>query len=321
MKHLTLLLLALLLASCSNTSARQLPPGVNPFPKCHDPKPAYEWPSCDGTKLPYIEALPNSGKPKAVVILATGLDGVTGDYASITQELTKHGYAVYGIENRSTMYGPEKEQGNPHDWRPWVADFRGFNQKVRTLQPGLPVFWHGHSFGAVTALAALHELPKAEMPKGLILHSPGYALMQKSNVFEAALGRCFGWVRFPHITLMELGKLQIIQDETWDLQWKKSDDRVRAGIAVRYVTQARKMGRYADAQACNLPVPTLALWGKADNLARGIGSKDKYLRFMNSTLHGVSIVRKEFAEGGHILTEGVTKTQALRAIVDWLDQQ
>lgn len=319
MKHLPLLLIALLLASCANTPTCSLPPGVQPFAKCHATQPALEWTSCDGTKLPYIEARPKSGKPKAVVILVTGLDGVTGDYASITHELTNHGYAVYGYENRSTVYGPEKEQGNPRNWRPWVADFRGFNKKVRTLQPGLPVFWHGHSFGAVTVLAALHELPKAEMPKGLILHSPGYALMQKSNLFEAALGRCLGWMRLPHITIMELGGLQITEDKVWDCQWKGSADRVHAGIAIRFITHARKMGRDADAQARSLPVPTLALWGRADKLAPGIGSNAKYLRFMSSTISGASLTRKEFEKGGHLLTEGVTKAEALAAITTWMD--
>jgi alpha-beta hydrolase superfamily lysophospholipase len=321
MKHLPLLLIALVLASCANVSNCKLPPGVKPFPHCQKAPFAHEWTGCDGTKLPYLKALPKSGKPKAVVILVTGLDGVTGDYASITQELTRHGYAVYGIENRSTVYGPKKEQGNPSDWHPWVKDFLGFQGKVRTFHPGLPVFWHGHSFGAVTALAALHDLSKTEMPQGLILHSPAYTLMQKSNVFEAALGRAFGWVRLPHITLMEAGDIRITEDLIWDCQWKGSEDRVRAGIAVRFVTQARKMGRVSAAQLQNLPVPTLAMWGRLDKIAPGLASNDEFDQFMKSTLGGAAVTRVSFKPGGHILNEGPTKHEALATIISWLDKQ
>ena len=319
MKHVLSLAL-LLLASCANTSKCNLPPGVDSLPKSHDDPPALQWPADSKVMLPYIKELPKHGKPKAVVMLITGLDGVTGDYNSITRDLTARGYAVYGYENRSTVYGPPEERGSPRAWKPWVDDLLSFDRKVRGEQPGLPVFWHAHSFGAVTALAALAR-PGVQPPKGLILHSPGYALMQPSNVLGRGLGSAFGWARLPHISMMDRAGKMIAEDPLWDCRWKHSDDRVRKGITVRFISLARKMGKDALAEARQLPAPTLAIWGGKDGIARGLSSWDEYDAFMDKTLCGPALTKQRFEKGGHLLTEGVTQEAALAEIGGWLARQ
>jgi alpha-beta hydrolase superfamily lysophospholipase len=324
MKLICSLTLMLLLASCSNISRCKLPGGLEPFPRCQREPFAHQWTTEDGVALPYLKAMPQSAQPRAVVILVTGLEGVTGDYASITHELTRQGYAVYGSENRSTVYGPPGQQGNPRDWKPWVRDLRTFSNKVRAMHPRLPIFWHSHSFGAVTALAALGGLPEADMPAGLILHSPGYALMKKPRWWESAIGSALAGVRVPHITLMGVGGFAITTDETWDCRWKGSEDRLRRGIKVRFITQARKMGRVSLAQSTRLHLPTLALWGGADKLSPGLGGKNavsEYRTFMEQQLSGPALKIIAYDQGGHLLTEGSTKHKALADIVTWLCQR
>lgn len=312
-------LVTLLLASCANGSKCRLP-SEGAFPQCQKPA-QYSWTTSDQVTLPYLKELPKSGKPKAVVVMFVGLDGVTGDYASITRELTQHGYAVYGSENRCSVYGPKKLQGNPKDWQAWVRDLREFDAKVRSEHPGTKIFWHGHSFGAVTALAALEGAQKTTKPDGLIVHSPGYALIKKPSVLSRLLAPALSWVRLPHITLMDAMGLKITTDDAWDCQWKNSPDRVRRGIRVTYAIQGTRMGQQARRVAGALDMPVLAMWGDQDWMALGSKRADRapFDQFMEKELAKGKATHFHSAVGGHIMTEGDSKTEAIRAIVRWLD--
>lgn len=323
MKHLPLILLSLLLASCANVSTcKQSPEGA--LPKCQTTPPAHEWTSYDGLKLPYLEALPKSGKAKAVVILVSGTDGVTGDYASITTELTKSGYAVYGSENRSFVYGPKTNRANPRDWHPWLKDLQRFTRLVRSKQPGLKVFWHGHSFGGVEVLETAAQSRGVFAPDGLIVHSPGFALMHEKKEFWHGVGYgSIAWLRVPHIRLMEKGNMPMTDNPEFDCRWKHSEDRVREGIKVRFFIQAANMGIRARNSSPKLTLPVLAMWGGQDRLGLGgnDGERPAYDHYMRHELAGGKATQFYREEGQHLLTEGKTKQEALAAIVGWLNQQ
>jgi acylglycerol lipase len=327
MKAFVLLPLAVLMMSCSNVPKCTLKDGFKPFPKCQTTPPERTWPGFDGkTPQPYSAALPKSGKPKAVVIIVPGWDTVTGDYASLTQELVRHGYAVYGSENRSFIYGPPVLQGSACDWHPWVEDVKAFSRFVKAKHPGVPVFWHGQSFGAVQVLQATAEAKGAEAPAGIIVHSPAFAMMPPSKSLFRDLGYgSIAWVTIPHLSLMEKMGLGLTTDETWNCRWLRSDDRLRKGYKVRFLIQSADMGIEARQNSRKLTLPVLAMWGGRDRLTlKGDESRRaEYNGYMACELANGHSTQFYRPEGGHMLTEGdkpdvSTKKAAITAIVNWL---
>ncbi|MBL9113376.1 MAG: alpha/beta hydrolase [Verrucomicrobiaceae bacterium] len=303
-----------------NNASGTLPP-EKAFPKCHTEPPAHVWPTPDGFTLPFIKSLPDALPPKGVLLTFPGLDGVTGDYASITNELPKHGYAVYGTENRTSVYGALGSQGDERNWVNWINDLRGFHQYVSKIHPGVPVFWHGHSFGAVTAMAALKDAPGDAMPAGLIVHSPGYSMMDISSWAGIVFGKVFGAARWPHLRYMDWKGMMMTTDEGFDRRWKHSEDRVKAGIKIRCLVEAIKMGEQARKVAGGLTMPVLAIWGGKDLVAINGFEKqrDEYNAFIRSELASGRATQFFAEASAHVVTEDVDRDQALAATVGWLD--
>ena len=314
---------ALLLAACAsdNQPKCQLPAGVKPFPKCHTNPAKHEWCATSGVRLPYMLALPG-GKSRGVVILVPGWDSVTGDYAPITRDLVRHGYAVYGSENRTFAYGPPNLQGTARDWHPWVEDVKAFSRFVQARHPGVPVFWHGHSFGAVEVLQAAAEAAGGDTPAGIIVHSPGFALMpERKNFLRGVLYGSVVWATFPQVSQAEKKNLLPTTDCLWNCRWLHSDDRLRQGYKVRFLITSADMGILARHTSRTLRLPVLAMRGGKDRLAiNGVDSqRSAYDGYMTHELAGGRAEQFYREEGGHMLTEGSTQQEALRAITRWLD--
>ncbi len=309
------------LALLRNSPCCTLPCGVEPFPPCHASPPQHVWRSFDGTELPFTFALPDTGVPKGIVLIVPGTDSVTSDYASVIEEVLRHGYGVYGCENRTFRYGPEHSRGDARNWQPWVEDLRGFSRFVHQRHPGVPIFWHGHSFGGVQILQTAADSEAEDLPAGLIVHSPGFGLMFRQATFLRGLSYgIFAWLRVPWTRLIEVADLPMSDDPVFDCRWKHSDDRVREGIKVRYFIQAANMGIAARNSSPHLKLPVLALWGGRDR--QGLGGNEKlraeYNHYMQHELAGGRAALFYREQALHLLTEGSTKQDALTAIIGWL---
>lgn len=310
----------------SNQPRCQLPAGVLPLPRCHGTSPYLLWRSDDGIELPYIKELPGKHPPRAVVLHVPGTDTVTGDFASVTSELVNSGFAVYGCENRTFRYGPgeDSSKGDAVAWEPWTRDLRGFSRFVRGLHPGVPIFWHGHSFGGVQVLQTAAMSAPDEAPDGLIVHSPAFGMMFKKATFWRGLR--FGiiaWLRVPWTRLMETSNLPMSDDPVWDCRWKHSEDRLRQGIKVRFFIHAANMAIQARNSSPHLTLPVLAMWGGRDRM--GLGGKEtlraEYDHYMRHELAGGTAALFYCERGHHLLTEGSTKADAIATIVSWLNSQ
>jgi len=305
----------------SNEPACHLEEGVVPFPPAHEIPPQHVWHG-PHVSLPYSMHAPQSSTPKGVVIIIGGWDTVTTDYQSLARALAAYGYASYGCENRSFKYGPADERGDCKDWRLWVEDLLAFSEFVRNQHSGISLYWYGQSFGAVQALAALSEARGPAVPAGLIIESPAYSAMLKKPkpALEATLG-IFGWYRFPHFRIMDWQKLTVTEDPKWDCAWLHSEDRVSEGYKVRFLIQFAEMGLRARQNAADIGPPVLAIWGGRDRLVIGGDEtrRNAFHRFMSEELAQGKAAHLYFPEGGHILTESTTQSQAINGIAHWLD--
>lgn len=331
MKFIAPLFATLLLAGCANHVT--CTPLDLAQARCHEPN-ATRWPSSDGKSLPAIAEMPPYGtRIKGVVILVPGMDGTLCDYRSLTHALVQHGYAVHGFEHRTMKYDPvESAQGTARDWQTWVRDLQKFTGDVRRQHPGVPLYVHGHSFGAVVALQALAEdsrdaTKRALSPDGVILQSPAYALLPAQNPWLTnAMLWPFGWMRIPQLALMESKKLEMTSSKEWNCAWMRSEDRVAKGYTLGWFRQVWKMGHKARAfsETGQLP-PTLVLRGEKDFIALGgkpgqfLAQKPEGYAAYVGHLGRKPNAEKNYEEGRHLLTEGPGRQRVIRDIVAWLD--
>ncbi len=329
-------LLALGIAVCSlgctaiNRPSCRLPCGVSPAEPAHrKPYGPQPWQSTDAA-FPYSVWAPKNARPvKAVVILAPGWDGTMRDYAALAEHLAAHGYVVYGSEQRSGVYDPKKgRRGNPRAWHEWVRDLQGFTAFVRRKHPGLPLFYHGHSFGTLVATQTASEA--TQKPAGLILQSMAMPLLiEKESAAKGALIGAFAWLRVPHLRLAgEVAKPT--GDEVLNCQWLHSRDRVAEGYKVRYFLQAAKLGHQARLSSRALHLPVLALEGEQDSVvAPKPGDKQAYDQYLRHELRGGRAEVIAYRHGYHTMTIpptghpalDQTASKALRDITAWLDRQ
>ena len=110
-------------------------------------------------------------KPRAIVLLAHGTVLHSGFYAPWASELTKHGYAVFGIDLRgwgqSQGYG---RRGNVSNYDDYVEDLTLARREIRRRFPNIPVYLQGESLGGAVVLMS-HIMDKVTAD-GLILNAP-----------------------------------------------------------------------------------------------------------------------------------------------------
>jgi pimeloyl-ACP methyl ester carboxylesterase len=174
----------------------------------------------------------------------------------------------------------------------------------------------------VQVLQTAAECTGDDMPDGLIVHSPGYALMFKEAAFLRGLSYgAFAWLRVPWVRLTEILKMPMTDDKAWENRWKHSKDRLRQGIKVRYFINAADMGIAARNSSPHLTIPILAMWGGKDRM--GLGGNEKlraeYDHYMRHELAGGGATQFYREDGFHLLTEGTTKSEAIQEVLRWVE--
>lgn len=262
------------------------------------------------------------------MILVPGWDGTMADYAFLAEHLAAHGYIVYGSEQRTGAYDPERRRhGNPDSWKAWVGDLQEFTDFVRRKHPGLAVFYHGHSFGTLVAMRVAAEA--AKKPDGLILQSVAMPLLiEKESALKGALIGALAWVRVPHLRLA--GQLaKPTGDSLLNCRWLNSKDRVAEGYKVRYFLEAAKLGHLARQSSKALAMPLLALEGSMDDVvAPKPADKVAYDFYLRHELANGRAEVITYRDGYHTMTIPPTtdkalddtSAKALRDITAWLDR-
>lgn len=335
MKTLLLLCLTVWSVGCTalNHPSCRLPQGVQPLRPAHE-KPYRPEPWGTGDQaFPYFVCTPKAPRSvKAVVILVPGWDGTMRDYTVLAEHLCAHGYAVYGSEQRTGVYDPVKSRrGNPGDWHDWVRDLQGFTAFVRHRHPGVPFYYHGHSFGTMVVAQTAAEAGGALRPDGIILQSMAMPfLIEEESAVKGALFGVFAWVRVPQLALGGLAKLGPTGDPTLNCRWMHSKDRLAEGYKVRYFLAAAKLGHRVWETSEKLTLPVLALEGEQDNVvAPKPADKWAYDQFLRYRLRGGRAEVIRYHDGYHTMTIPPTgcptldrtTVKALHDITRWLDRQ
>jgi alpha-beta hydrolase superfamily lysophospholipase len=106
--------------------------------------------------------------PRAIVVIVPGFNSHSGYYEWTAEQLVSDNLAVYSIDLR----GRGKSDGERfyvQHFEDYVNDVTTFVEKIKTAEPGLPVFMLGHSAGGV--VACLYTIEHQSELAGLICES------------------------------------------------------------------------------------------------------------------------------------------------------
>lgn len=106
----------------------------------------------EGVEIFVYKWEPEGGKPRAVVQISHGLVEHAGRYLEVAQRLTAAGFVCYADDHRGhgrTAGSPEKLGIlGPGGWDAVVQDLKLVADRAVAENPGLPLFYLGHSWGS-----------------------------------------------------------------------------------------------------------------------------------------------------------------------------
>ena len=240
----------------------------------------------------------NKDKPRAIVLLAHGTVLHSGFYDPWASELTKHGYAVFGIDLRgwgqSQGYG---RRGNVANYDEYVEDLTLARREVRRRFPNVPVYLQGESLGGAVVL--LSHIMNEVTTDGLILNAPAVKinpLAQWSLWGQAQMTKAI-----PEMPMLPLFKSMtglVLTDPKAQERFWTDPLTTRKALGAGFVTALQDATERLQLNVNNVRAPMLIIQGTKDYvippsssefLLKEAQSNDKTLRLVDglhhSTLH------------------------------------
>lgn len=251
---------------------------------------------------------PESGDVRGVVVFVNGLKDHGDHYAAFSQELVRKGYAAYAYDTRG--HGRSTgERAKVDRFDDYVDDLASYVERVRSREPGRPIFVFGHSMGG--AMVTLYAVTRHPDVAGIILSGP--ALEIDAPSVQIAAIRLFDGLN-PGAPIFDLPNENFSRDPAVVADMTKDplvyQEPASAHLAAEIVGAMHRIWESPEA----ITVPLLALHGTADkltapsgsrDLVARAGSRDKTLRLYDGFFHDL------VHEPGH---ERVTSD-----ITHWLD--
>ncbi|MFX1251127.1 MAG: alpha/beta hydrolase [Promethearchaeota archaeon] len=129
-----------------------------------------------GLKIYYQSWKPDTGKPKACLLIIHGLAEHSGRYNNVVNALVPVGYTVYAHDHRGHGKS-EGERGYVASFSDFVEDVNILRQIIQDQEQDVPLFILGHSMGSF--IAQLYAVSYSEGLKGLILSGSGVRTGEK----------------------------------------------------------------------------------------------------------------------------------------------
>ena len=249
-----------------------------------------------------------AGAPRAVAILLHGLGDHSGLYPMIPEALVPCGLAVYAPDLRGNGRSPGP-RGHVDSWSDFREDLHRLVARVRSAEPGAPLFLLGNSLGGLIVLDYAFHYP--EGLRGVVALSPPLGEIGVPPVL-LALGRVASriWPRFSLETGMDLTGLsrdpQVVRDVLADPLFH------RRGTA-RLSTEVTGAIALVQEQAPRFPVPVLVMHGSADRMVRPDGSR----RFIDRVGHPDKRLI-EYDGAYHALLADLGWERVLADLGDWI---
>jgi alpha-beta hydrolase superfamily lysophospholipase len=263
----------------------------------------------DGTELFYRIIEPLTA-PKATVIIVHGHGDHSGGLHNISFSLVNEGYIVYTFDLRGHGKSSGK-RGFIKSWDEYRGDLHEFRKLVSKKQPGLPLYFIGHSMGGVIALD--YAIDFSSGIAGVIAISP--AISYEVTRFERLGITIMGKLK-PDLSINKSRKFQLMTKNS-AMAAKFYSDSLRHNTITPGLGRGLIQGvsRVLN-QAPLMTMPFLLQYGLRDKITpptklgsffKHVSSKDKQLI--------------EYPAAKHRPFDGAGKEQFLSDMITWLDQQ
>ncbi|MBK8470355.1 MAG: alpha/beta hydrolase [Actinomycetales bacterium] len=295
----------------------------------------------DGTPLHVFRWLPDApARPKAVVQLAHGMAEHAARYARFAEVLTDAGYAVYADDHRGhgRTAGSLERAGYLADGNGWqivVDDLYAVSHAIGEEQPGLPLYFFGHSMGSM--LGRSYAIRHGEELAGLVLSGtsgdPG-VLGVAGRAIAAVEARVRGR-KTPSPLLDKLtfgGFNKPFEPGRTKFDWLSRDPaEVDFYIEDPFCGFVCSAGFFqdllggvsfinADSQVAKIPrtLPILLMSGAEDPVGgqtKGVQSVAEQLRRLG--VHDVAV--HFYADARHEILNEINRDEVMADVVEWLD--
>jgi alpha-beta hydrolase superfamily lysophospholipase len=249
-----------------------------------------------------------AGKPRGVVVIAHGFNSHSGRYVDVAERFVEAGLAVYALDHRGRGRS-EGERFHVDKFSDYVDDLATFIKRVKTREPGLPVFLLGHSAGGV--ISSLYALDHPSEIAGLIsesfafeLPAPGFALAALKGLSRIA----------PRLRVLKLKNEDFSRDPK--VVDSMNGDSLIAGENETAATVAEliRADERLRVEFPRMTLPLLILHGTKDKAAKAEGS-----RFFVDTAGSKDKTLKLYEGAYHDLLNDVGKETVLTDILGWIE--
>lgn len=266
-------------------------------------------------------------KPRAVVLLVHGTVFHSGFYSPWANELTKNGYAMFGVDLRgwgqSQGYGRRGGVGNYDEY---VEDVTLARREIRKRFPNIPVYLQGESLGgAVVLLANMMDKVSSD---GLILNAPAVrpnpsalvGLPVPNSVMDFGMWSAAQGVSVaPELPVLPIWKMFVGRVlENKDARKRFNDDpyATHSALPLSYVSAIQNASERLKQNVNNVRSPLIILQGDKDVLVPKSSSE-----FLLNTVQSQDKTIRVYKGMRHATLHDNDKQQVWDDIIGWLDNR
>jgi alpha-beta hydrolase superfamily lysophospholipase len=248
------------------------------------------------------------GAPRAVVVIAHGVNSHSAYYTWVGEQLSAAGLAVYALDHRGRGRS-DGERYFVNSVDEYVKDIATFIQLAKSREPGLPVFLLGHSAGGV--MSSVYTLEHQSELAGFICES--FAFQIPAPDFALAVLKGLSHVA-PHAHVLRLPIKEFSRDPKV-IEAMFADpmiaDEVQPTSTVAALVRADER---LKKEFPLIKLPVLILHGTADKVTKPSGSQLFY-----DTAGSTDKTLKLYEGHAHDLLNDYGKETVLADIRGWID--
>lgn len=250
---------------------------------------------------------PETTTPRAVVVIAHGVNSHSGYYTWVGEQLSADGLAVYALDHR----GRGRSDGERYfvqTIEEYVNDLATFIQLVKAHEPDLPVFLLGHSAGGV--ISSTYALEHQSELAGFICES--FAFQVYAPDFALAVVKGLSHIA-PHAHVLRLPIKEFSRDPeviAAMLADPMIADEVQPTSTVAALVRADER---LKKEFSRITLPVLIMHGTADKVTKPSGSQ-----LFFDTAGSTDKTLKLYEGHAHDLLNDVGKESVLADIRAWI---
>ncbi len=256
----------------------------------------------------YYQSWHPDRSPRAVIVGVHGHGDHSGGLNNIIQHLLHQGYTWYGLDLRG--HGRSSGQrGHLQNWREYQEDLRAFITWIKMQESNAAIFLLGHSLGGLISLEYALQSPR-EL-NGIVAISPALRC-SKLSPFWLKIINIISLIKPKHTIKLQDDYSQLTRDAEI-VSILASDPLRHEKITLGLGRELLQAGNRVIAQAHNLQVPLLMLYGRNDMVALADGNR----QFFSS----VVLADKEYYEypqSLHRPFDDLNRSEVLDHISAWL---